>query len=216
MLEHWINLCSIAWRCCLCWPHVLRGLAQVDVDQSLTIEQYVNDVLLGRRGQRHQHQFHRLHRANWLHDGRRRRAFPSTAAHVEFGQCRGRLLCGSRMFELRRGQSHRQRLVGHCQQRARFDWSGVFGDSVNDLCVLEFDFDPAGDYVSFNYVFGSVNTRPGKTLSTTTFSPSSCLGPASMGLTTHLGRSRVRPSTSQAFLIQILNCPSPSALSTAL
>lgn len=27
--------------------------------------------------------------------------------------------------------------------------------SVNDLCVLEFDFDPAGDYVSFNYVFGS-------------------------------------------------------------
>ena len=27
--------------------------------------------------------------------------------------------------------------------------------SVNDLCVLEFDFDPAGDFVSFNYIFGS-------------------------------------------------------------
>ena len=27
--------------------------------------------------------------------------------------------------------------------------------SVNDLCVIEFDFDPAGDFVSFNYIFGS-------------------------------------------------------------
>ena len=27
--------------------------------------------------------------------------------------------------------------------------------SVNDVCILEFDFQPAGDFVSFNYVFGS-------------------------------------------------------------
>ena len=28
-------------------------------------------------------------------------------------------------------------------------------NSINDLCVLEFDFEPAGDFVSFNYVFVS-------------------------------------------------------------
>ena len=27
--------------------------------------------------------------------------------------------------------------------------------SVNDVFALEFDFDPAGDFVSFNYVFAS-------------------------------------------------------------
>ena len=27
--------------------------------------------------------------------------------------------------------------------------------SVNDVCILEFDFQPSGDFVSFNYVFGS-------------------------------------------------------------
>ena len=32
-------------------------------------------------------------------------------------------------------------------------------NSVNDLCVLEFDFDPAGDFVSFNYVFASEEYR---------------------------------------------------------
>ena len=32
-------------------------------------------------------------------------------------------------------------------------------NSVEDLCVLEFDFDPAGDFVSFNYVFASEEYR---------------------------------------------------------
>lgn len=37
---------------------------------------------------------------------------------------------------------------------------GLIGESfsvssVNDVCILEFDFQPAGDFVSFNYVFGS-------------------------------------------------------------
>ncbi|MDA0732422.1 MAG: choice-of-anchor L domain-containing protein, partial [Bacteroidetes bacterium] len=27
--------------------------------------------------------------------------------------------------------------------------------SVNDVCILEFDFQPSGDFVSFNYIFGS-------------------------------------------------------------
>ena len=28
-------------------------------------------------------------------------------------------------------------------------------NSVNDVCILEFDFQPSGDFVSFNYIFGS-------------------------------------------------------------
>ena len=91
MLEHFNRLFAQSLLAMLSFGAV----AQVDVDQSLTIEQYVNDVLLG-EGQRHQHQFHRLDRANRLHDGWRRRGLSHRRRlGLEFGQRRGRFCAGA-------------------------------------------------------------------------------------------------------------------------
>ena len=173
------------------------------------IEQYVNDVLLGEGVSATNINFIGSTEQIGYMTGGDDVGFPSTAAGVEFGQRRGRFLCGSRMFELRRGP-HRQRLLDIANS-VPLDWSGFSVTSVNDLCVLEFDFDPAGDYVSFNYVFGSSNTRPGKTQYNDIFA-FFLSGAGINGPYDALGRSRVKPSTSQAFPIQTLNFPSPSAL----
>ena len=76
----------------------------MDVDQSLTIEQYVNDVLLGEGRATNINFIGSTEQIGYTTGGddglsHRRRL------GVEFGQRRGRLLCGSRMFELRRRQS---------------------------------------------------------------------------------------------------------------
>ena len=106
----------------------------MDVDQSLTIEQYVNDVLLGEGVSATNINFIGSTEQIGYMTGGDDVGFPIDGGLVlEFGQRRGCLLCGSRMFELFWGQSHGQRLAGHCQQRASIDWSGVLGDQRERL-----------------------------------------------------------------------------------
>ena len=130
--------------------------AQITVDQSLTIEQYVNDVLLGEG----------VTATNITFEG----------GMDQFGYMTGGLDNG---FPIEGGLilSSGNAADAFCANQGCIGCNGptptdpdlleiandvppLIGESfsvssVNDLCVLEFDFDPAGDFVSFNYIFGS-------------------------------------------------------------
>ena len=126
------------------------------VDQTLSIEDYVNDVLLGEGvtatnisfiGSTEQIGYltgggdvgFPIEGGLVLSSGNAADAF---CAGVGCGGCQGGNPTDSDLLEIANSVPP---LIGQAFTVA----------SVNDLCVLEFDFDPAGDFVSFNYVFGS-------------------------------------------------------------
>ena len=127
-------------------------VAQFDISQGMTPTQYVNDVLLGEGVTATNVQF--------------------TGLDVQLGY-----LTGGTGFSIESGlilSSGNATNPETCAADAGL--GGVTGEpdllsvansvppligqsfsvsSVNDVCILEFDFQPAGDFVSFNYVFGS-------------------------------------------------------------
>ena len=147
--RHWIVGCLFGFS-------ILTVGAQITVDQSLTIEQYVNDVLLG--------------------EGVTATNISFEGGMDQFGYMTGGLDNG---FPIEGGLilSSGNAADAFCAGQGCIDCNGpaptdpdlleiandvppLIGESfsvssVNDLCVLEFDFDPAGDFVSFNYIFGS-------------------------------------------------------------
>ena len=147
--RHWIVGCLLGLT-------TLTVGAQITVDQSLTIEQYVNDVLLG--------------------EGVTATNISFIGGMDQFGYMTGGLDNG---FPIEGGLilSSGNAADAFCAGQGCIDCNGpaptdpdlleiandvppLIGESfsvssVNDLCVLEFDFDPAGDFVSFNYIFGS-------------------------------------------------------------
>lgn len=147
--RHWIVGCLLGFS-------ILTVGAQITVDQSLTIEQYVNDVLLG--------------------EGVTATNISFEGGMDQFGYMTGGLDNG---FPIEGGLilSSGNAADAFCAGQGCIDCNGptptdpdlleiandvppLIGESfsvssVNDLCVLEFDFDPAGDFVSFNYIFGS-------------------------------------------------------------
>ena len=147
--RHWVTGCLCALLATTCE-------AQITVDQGLTIEQYVNDVLLGEG----------VTATNITFEG----------GMDQFGYMTGGLDNG---FPIDGGLilSSGNAADAFCANQGCIGCTGpaptdpdlleiandvppLIGESfsvssVNDLCVLEFDFDPAGDFVSFNYIFGS-------------------------------------------------------------
>jgi len=130
--------------------------AQVTVDQSYTIEQYVNDILLG--------------------SGVSASNITYTGTDIQIGYLQG---AEGTIFPMDGGlvlsTEHAANLDQDFEGNIDFG-TGVSGDadllniansvppligqnftvgSVNDLCVVEFDFIATGDTVKFNYSFGS-------------------------------------------------------------
>ena len=126
--------------------------AQFNIAQGMTPEQYVNDVLLGEGVIATNVQF--------------------TGLDVQLGY-----LTGGTGFSIENGLVLSSGNASNPETCADdLGLGGVIGEpdlltvansvppligqsfsvsSVQDVCILEFDFQPAGDFVSFNYVFGS-------------------------------------------------------------
>ncbi len=150
-------------RTLLLFSMIMMGLvlpAQVTVVSGLTPEQYVNDVLLGAGVEATNIQY--------------------TGSPLQIGSISGFDLDE---FPIAEGlilstevASNPANLQGNCLEDMVDDGQQVSGDpdlldiansvppligqnfnvsSVNDLCIIEFDFEATGDSISFSYVFGS-------------------------------------------------------------
>ena len=155
-----LSLPTLATLCLVCGLLSFESAGQITVDQSLTIQEYVNDILLG--------------------EGVTATNISFIGSSEQFGYMTGGLDEG---FPIEGGLilSSGNAADAFCANQGCFNCTGpnptdadlldiansvpdLIGQSftvgsVNDLCVLEFDFDPAGDFVSFNYIFGSSEYR---------------------------------------------------------
>ena len=142
------------------------------VDQSLTIEQYVNDVLLGEGVNATNISFIGSPEQIGYMSGGEDAGFPLDGGLILSSGNAQNLLCGG-LAEMYAGETPTDNDLFEIANSV----PGLIGqtfavNSVEDLCVLEFDFDPAGDFVSFNYVFASEEYRTMTVMGTdTAFDP---------------------------------------------
>jgi gliding motility-associated-like protein len=130
------------------------AIAQMNVNQSMTPTQYVNNVLLGEGVTATNVQFSgSLDQIGYLTEAVGFSVesgvilstdLASNPATCEPNGCVGCAGLGNEPDLLTVANSVPP-LIGET-----FSVSGVF-----DVCILEFDFQPSGDFVSFNYIFGS-------------------------------------------------------------
>ncbi len=127
-------------------------VAQFDVAQGMTPAQYVNDVLLGEGVTATNVQFTGLDvQLGYLTGG--------TGFSIESGL----ILSSGNATNLETnaadaglgGVTGEPDLLSVANSVPPLIGQSFSVSSVNDVCILEFDFQPAGDFVSFNYVFGS-------------------------------------------------------------
>lgn len=131
-------------------------MGQVAVDQSLTIEEYVNDVLLGEGVSATNISFIGSAEQIGYMTGGSSANFPIEGGLVlSSGNAADAFCAGLGCLNCAGGNPTDNDLLDIANSVPPLIGQSFSVSSVNDLCVLEFDFDPAGDYVSFNYVFGS-------------------------------------------------------------
>ena len=130
------------------------SFSQMNVSQTMTPTQYVNDVLLGEGVTATNVQFSgSMEQIGYLTGGTgfslESGVILSTDLATNPATCNptgGCATCGGAGDpDLLTVANSVPPLIGE-----NFNVSGVF-----DVCILEFDFQPSGDFVSFNYVFGS-------------------------------------------------------------
>lgn len=131
-------------------------VAQVTIDQAFTVEGYVNDVLLGDG----------VSASNITFIGEPIQLAKMTDESGNFSVSEGLVLsCGdpNRLSDCQ-GDANPTGLGGGFSDADLLDVAnsvppligqGFTVGSVQDGCVLEFDFEAGGDSISFNYVFGS-------------------------------------------------------------
>ena len=129
---------------------------QVTVDQSLTIQEYVNDVLLGEGVTATNISFIGSSEQIGYMTGGGDVNFPIEGGLIlSSGNAADAFCAGQGCIGCQGGNPTDADLLEIANSVPPLIGQSFTVGSVNDLCVLEFDFDPAGDYVSFNYVFGS-------------------------------------------------------------
>ena len=129
---------------------------QVNVDQSLTVQEYVNDVLLGEGVTATNISFIGSSEQIGYMTGGGDVNFPIEGGLIlSSGNAADAFCAGQGCFGCQGGNPTDADLLEIANSVPPLIGQSFTVGSVNDLCVLEFDFDPAGDYVSFNYVFGS-------------------------------------------------------------
>ena len=130
--------------------------AQVTVDQSLTVQEYVNDVLLGEGVSATNISFIGSMEQIGYMSGGSGVGFPIEGGLVlSSGNAADAFCAGQGCGGCQGGNPTDADLLEIANSVPPLIGQAFSVSSVNDLCVLEFDFDPAGDYVSFNYIFGS-------------------------------------------------------------
>ncbi|MBM56051.1 MAG: hypothetical protein CMB32_05805 [Euryarchaeota archaeon] len=127
------------------------------MDQSLTIEQYVTDVLIGDG----------VNVSNITYIGGNEQLGYMSGADAVFSVGAGVVLstdnalnltdpnCGANICNGCLGGGTDQDLLDVANSVPPLIGQSFSVSSVNDLCVLEFDFEAGGDSIAFNYVFGS-------------------------------------------------------------
>ena len=128
--------------------------AQMEVTQAMTPTQYVNNVLLGEGVTATNVQFTgSLEQIGYLTDGVgfsiENGIIMSTDLATNPATCDGAAGCGGC------GGAGDPDLLTVANSVPPLIGQTFTVQSVNDVCILEFDFHPSGDFVSFNYVFGS-------------------------------------------------------------
>lgn len=137
-----------------CMLGTLHG--QVDVDQSLTIAEYVNDVLLGEGVSATNINFIGSPEQIGYMTGGDDIGFPVAGGLVLSSGNAADAFCAGLGCATCAGPAPTDNdLLDIANSVPPLIGQAFSVTSVNDLCALEFDFDPAGDFVSFNYVFGS-------------------------------------------------------------
>ena len=143
---------SLLWIACFTW---VWGQAQT-VDQSLSINDYVNEVLLGEGVTATNISFIGSTEQIGYLTGGTDVGFPIDGGLVlSSGNAADAFCAGLGCGGCQGGNPTDADLLEIANSVPPLIGQAFSVSSVNDLCVLEFDFDPAGDYVSFNYVFGS-------------------------------------------------------------
>ena len=134
----------------------LTTQAQVTIDQNFTIEEYVNTVLLGDG----------VSASNITYIGDPIQVAKMTDESGNFSVSEGLVLsCGdpNRLSDCQPdnnptglgGGFADQDLLDVANSVPPLIGQGFTVSSVQDGCVIEFDFEAGGDSISFNYVFGS-------------------------------------------------------------
>ena len=132
------------------------GYAQITVDQSLTIEQYVNDVLLGEGVTATNISFEGSMEQFGYMTGGLDNGFPIEGGLIlSSGNAADAFCAGQGCIGCNGPTPTDPDLLEIANDVPPLIDQAFTVGSVNDLCVIEFDFDPAGDFVSFNYIFGS-------------------------------------------------------------
>jgi gliding motility-associated-like protein len=130
--------------------------AQVNIDQNFTIEEYVNNVLLGDG----------VTASNITLIGDPIQLAKMTDESGNFSVAEGLVLscgdpnrlsdCGEDQWPTALGDAFDDEdLLDVANSVPPLIGQGFTVSAVNDGCVLEFDFEAGGDSISFNYVFGS-------------------------------------------------------------
>ena len=141
---------------CLFAALASTGYAQITVDQSLTIEQYVNDVLLGEGVTATNISFEGSMEQFGYMTGGLDNGFPIEGGLIlSSGNASDAFCAGQGCIGCNGPTPTDPDLLEIANDVPPLIDQAFTVGSVNDLCVIEFDFDPAGDFVSFNYIFGS-------------------------------------------------------------
>ncbi|MFB1019202.1 MAG: choice-of-anchor L domain-containing protein, partial [Flavobacteriales bacterium] len=141
--------------CCL---FSLPAFSQLTVDQPYTIEQYVSEVLIGNG----------VTATNITYTGSEEQIGYLSGAEGLFSVNSGLVLSTDHATHLSdpgcmdtqfcagcQGLGNDQDLLDVANSVPPLIGQTFSVGSVNDLCILEFDFEAGGDSISFNYVFGS-------------------------------------------------------------
>jgi len=147
-------LYALAFSCLLS----LSASSQLLVEQTYTIEQYVNEVLIGNG----------VVATNITYSGSEEQLGYLSGAEGLFSLASGLVLSTDHATHLSdpvcmdtnvclncEGAGVDPDLLSVANSVPPLIGQGFTVSSVNDLCILEFDFEAGGDSISFNYVFGS-------------------------------------------------------------
>lgn len=132
------------------------SIGQIDVTNDLTIEEYVTDILLGSGVQASNITFTGWENQIGLLNGGDGTIFPMDAGLV-LSSANAQNLDGSfdENVPFGSGVSGETDLLNIANSVPPLIGQNFTVNSVNDVCILEFDFIATGDTVKFNYSFGS-------------------------------------------------------------
>ena len=142
--------------CAFIISNVQFANAQLNVAQNMTPEQYVNNVLLGEGVTATNVQFSgSLEQIGYLTGGDDTFIESGIILSTDVATNPADPTCVGNWCQNCQGMGNDPDLMTIANSVPPLIGQNFTVQDVNDICILEFDFQPSGDFVSFNYVFGS-------------------------------------------------------------